>query len=766
MLFSLISARQPILFRFFQIQVVFFATLFIQAGAAFAGQGEVDSLRQLLAKEKNDTVRVNLELRLGAVLLDTDSLAAEKYFSMALSHAYKTKEHAYILRTYERISKRYYYCTAFRTGINYLRKGLVTAHRWKEKDWEMKLYERMADLLHYQSMSKQCIPYYDSAYQLTPSTAFHQRAELLMQKGRAYYDIGDYKSAMSLYIESQRIFEAQKIADRSYGHLLHYIGSVFKRQGEYRKALGYYEKEMQLAHAIDDRRLEAEASYLSAAMYGSLGDPEKELEYELKALKIYEEEHNERSMALLMGNISGYYADHKDFVKAIDYCRKALEIYTRSGDNEKTAWVLQSLGNYSSHLGQHARAIAYIKQALEVNEKVETKHLLTKAEILESMAFAYSRMGNYKSAFETYLEYRVLEDSISNDSNREYLQELEKQYDTEKKEQQIALLEKDKKMSAAEIARKNAEADASAAQRNVLIIGCVLMLVIAGISVWAFINKRKSNQLLARQFSEIQTKNLIIQEKNKDITDSINYAKRIQEAVLPLPEELNNFFSESFVFFRPKDIVSGDFYWFTHLGNKAILAVGDCTGHGVPGAFMSIIGHDLLNQIVMEEKLYDPAEILRVLDKRVSATLNKKGSKQEYQDGMDIAVCLFDRDQKTIAFAGANRPLVIKKGTDLVELPASKFAIGGTQDSRNKVFNQYEHQLNEDDVVYVFSDGYHDQFGGITGKKLKYHQLKQYIKGLSQQKVAEHYGFFANMFDEWKGDLEQVDDVCVIGVKV
>lgn len=725
-----------------------------------------DSIRLLLSKAKTDTVKINLQIQLGALYVDEDSSGAEKYFTAALSLAHAQKKHDYVLSIYDRIARQYYYCSAFRYGLQFIKQGITHAGRWKNIPWKRKLYQRMADLLHFQSMSKQAIVYYDSALALTKPAEHQTLAHLYMQQGRSYYDIGEYKPAMSFYIKAQRIFEENNMRNRDYGHLLHYIGSVFKRQDDFKKALTYYEKEMLLAQSLGDKSLEAEALYLCASMFGSMGNLDKELEYELKALDIFQEQNNERSIALLLGNISVNYADRKQYDKAIDYCRQALEIYKHNGDAEKMAWVMQSLGNYSSYTGKHALAINYMQQALEENEKVETKHLLTKAGILESMAFVYSRMGNYKKAFETYLEYRVLDDSISNDNNREYLHQLEKQYDTEKKEQQIALLEKDKKMTAAVMARKDAEASAHETQRNAMIIGCILLFAVAGVSVWAFINKRKSNRLLAKQFTEIQHKNVIIQEKNKDITDSINYAKRIQEAVLPLPEELNSFFSESFVFFRPKDIVSGDFYWFTQWEDKAILAVGDCTGHGVPGAFMSIIGHDLLNQVVMEDQVTQPSDILATLDKRISATLNKKGSKKEYHDGMDIAICLFDRGRKKLYFAGANRPLVIKKGSDLVELPASKFAIGGTQDSREKKFNQHEYMLEADDVVYLFSDGYHDQFGGVTGKKLKYHQLKQYIRGLSQARVSEHHSFFARMFDDWKGDLEQVDDVCVIGIKL
>ncbi|HYG52846.1 MAG TPA: tetratricopeptide repeat protein, partial [Flavobacteriales bacterium] len=526
------------------------------------------------------------------------------------------------------------------------------------------------------------------------------------------------------------------------------------------------EKELKLARALNDRHLEAEALYLAGAMYGELKQVDRELEYELKALEIYRKEKNERSIALMLGNLSSNYIDRGDFKTALEYLQQALEIYIRNADGEKTAWIYRAMGDVYSQTNQHAKAVTYFQKALEANTKTETKQLLTASEITKSMAWAYARKNDFKNAFYAYLDHEELEDSIKNQDNRTFLHELEAKYETGKKEQEIALLNKDREKQQAEIALKESEAKEQKAQRNLLLIGCVLVLAVAAIAGWAFLTKKKANKILAQQFEEINHKNVIIREKNKDITDSINYAKRIQEAVLPLPSELNNFFSESFVFYRPKDIVSGDFYWFSQMDDFAILAVGDCTGHGVPGAFMSIIGHDLLNQVVLEDKVRKPAEILRYLDKRVTNTLNKRGGRQEYRDGMDIAICAFDKKENKVTFAGANRPLVIKRGAEIIELPPNKFAIGGSQDSSCKLFYQHDVTLQESDIVYMFSDGYHDQFGGSSGKKLKYHHLKDYISKLAKQKLADHQGVLVAHFDAWKGDIEQVDDVCVVGVRI
>ncbi|MGE0567598.1 MAG: tetratricopeptide repeat protein, partial [Bacteroidia bacterium] len=525
------------------------------------------------------------------------------------------------------------------------------------------------------------------------------------------------------------------------------------------KALSYYNKELELGQKIGKKSIIAEALYLSAAMYGTKGDLEKELEYELKSLEIYKELNKLKSVALILGNISSNYADRGDYKKAISTCEEALEIYKSLGEENKQTWLTRAMGSYYSQMGNYNKAIELMKKAYELAEKSEMKQLLYKADILQDMSITYAKMNNFKNAYYTYLDFQELEDSLNNSENRNFLLSLEAKYETEKKEQEIALLNKDKAMQAGEIERQ-------ASQRKALIIVVVLVLFIAIGSIWAFFNNRKKSRLLSRQVNEINIQNEIIKEKNKDITDSIMYAKRLQEAVFPQTDLLNQFFAESFVLFRPKDIVSGDFYWFEKVKDKTIFIVGDCTGHGVPGAFMSILGHNLLNQIILEENILEPAEILETLDKKVISSLNKKGSSEKYNDGMDIGVVVIDRSNNKLRYAGANRPLVIKREGEIIELKQNKFAIGGMQLRNQKVFTQHEIETKKEDTLYLFSDGYYDQFGGPNGKKLKYKMLKDMLVTNSEKSMQEQLTILSENFERWKGTLEQIDDVCVIGVRI
>lgn len=741
--------------RYYHILLICFLSL--------AGYGqnkrELDSLYTLVKTAKHDTAKILIHLKIVDVLMTNDTingLREIKKLNYKLS-AYPDK--TFTLRAYDKLGKICFKAGSLVLAKNSFSSGLIVAKEIRSQDWISNFYYRIANILHSEEFSKQSIPYFDSAITYTSKKNEELLSEIYMLKGRAHYDEGDYREAMDNYIIAQRYFEKNNWMNVQYGHLLHFIGSVFKRQDMYDKALEYYEKELKLAKDINDSSLEAEALYLCAAMYGTKGDLEKELDYELKALDIYTKLKKKRSIALMLGNISSNYSDRKDYKKAIEYCERAKTVYEEMGEIDKATWLYSALGRYYAKLKQFNRSLEYFNKALLASTKVETKQLLYQSEIKHDMAFTYAEMGNYKQAFENFLDYRTLEDSLNSMDNKKYLNELETKYDTEKKEREISLLNKDKEMQSAKIAEQQT-------QRNAMIIGCLLVLIIASVSIVAFINKRKTSKLLSKQVNEINYQNTIIKEKNKDITDSIIYAKRLQEAVFPLTQRLNEFFAESFVLFRPKDIVSGDFYWFEKVKDNTIIIVGDSTGHGVPGAFMSILGHNLLNQIILEELTLRPADILTMLDKRVTSSLNKKGSAQEYNDGMDIGICVINRKEKKLYYAGANRPLIIKRGEKLMELKQNKFAIGGVRSAMFKEFTQHEIDYLENDILYMFSDGYCDQFGGPSGKKYKFKQLQEVILANSSKPLNEQLNILVDSFEKWKGNLEQLDDVCVVGVKI
>lgn len=265
----------------------------------------------------------------------------------------------------------------------------------------------------------------------------------------------------------------------------------------------------------------------------------------------------------------------------------------------------------------------------------------------------------------------------------------------------------------------------------------------------------------------------IIKDKNKNITDSINYAKRIQEAILPSIELINNSLSQSFVLHLPKDVVSGDFYTYAQRGEKIIIAAVDCTGHGVPGAFMSMIGSNLLNQIIVEKNITSPSEILNNLHVDVKNALKQNLQGSETRDGMDIAICSItqiNQSQKKymLEYAGANRPIYIIKNNTLHKIKPDKYGIAGIQikELEERTFTNHTVELNEGDTFYIFTDGYADQFGGKRGKKFMTKNLQDLLLSIQAEQMSTQKGLLLKAFDEWKADREQVDDVLIIGVRL
>ena len=297
----------------------------------------------------------------------------------------------------------------------------------------------------------------------------------------------------------------------------------------------------------------------------------------------------------------------------------------------------------------------------------------------------------------------------------------------------------------------------------------VLSIITSAALVFGFINYRtrsikKENKILENKVSE-RTKELA--EKNRDITSSIEYAKRIQEAILPSKELIFSKIKNAFILYKPKDIVSGDFYWFGEKDEYKIIAVVDCTGHGVPGAFMSMIGHNLLNQIVVEKGFFDPGQILEELHKGVQNALKQGHNDVDTNDGMDVSLLALNTETKECLWAGAFRTLVIVDDEgELEKIEGNKYPVGGAQLDSARIFTTQKRQLKKNDCLYMTTDGYADQFGGIKGKKFMVKQFHENLKSIHQYNVLEQQKELENQFNDWKGSFEQVDDVLVIGIKM
>lgn len=272
-------------------------------------------------------------------------------------------------------------------------------------------------------------------------------------------------------------------------------------------------------------------------------------------------------------------------------------------------------------------------------------------------------------------------------------------------------------------------------------------------------------QKVEERTNELSRANDRLRDKNEEMTDSINYARLIQKALLAKLDECRKLFPSSFVLWKPRDIVSGDFYWQYHDGRYAYIAAVDCTGHGVPGAFMSMIGHQMLNQVVIDQEMTNPERILTELDKHVDEAL-KHGNGQSVRDGMDMILCRIDREEQQICFAGAYRPLFLVRNAELIEYPGDRFPIGNSILGTARVaFNQKCIGYRPGDTIYLTSDGYYSQFGGKNGKKMMKSKFKKLLAGIGALPIDEQYRRLLSHLEEWQGNEPQVDDILVIGIQ-
>ncbi|HEY6160664.1 MAG TPA: SpoIIE family protein phosphatase, partial [Bacteroidia bacterium] len=358
-----------------------------------------------------------------------------------------------------------------------------------------------------------------------------------------------------------------------------------------------------------------------------------------------------------------------------------------------------------------------------------------------SLSDLYAKKNDFKNALEYKTKAYVIKDSIYNEQNSHQVNEMAAQYESEKKELLIS-----------------AQAEKLAHEQNFriyLIAFCVLIAAFAFVLLRGNVQKKKANEKLSLAYREIEI-------KNKDITDSINYSKRIQDAILPAKEVKYKLFPQAFVLFKPKDIVSGDFYWFAEKDGKRLIAAADCTGHGVPGALMSMVGNNILNQVVMEKGITQPALILDQLNAEVIKSLKQSGA--ENKDGMDISMLVF-HSEMDIEYAGAQRPLWIVRGKELIEVKPDKFSIGGLQ-LEQRHFTGHRIPLQQNDCVYIFSDGYADQFGGTEGKKFRSRQFKELLVSIHSLPMNEQEKKLDESIERWKGHAMQVDDILVIGIRI
>ncbi|OFY96135.1 MAG: hypothetical protein A3K10_13770 [Bacteroidetes bacterium RIFCSPLOWO2_12_FULL_31_6] len=608
------------------------------------------------------------------------------------------------------------------------------------------------------------------------SLVYSKRSKDYADEANAYNVIGichhlqgKYQIAFNYYTKALDLFTKHNFT-RGQGSSLINLGVLYTDQEDYKTSIKYYLKAKKCAEIGKDS-VNISTIYNNIAInYQKLNLPDTAIYYYTKSLEIREKLKRNELIAVTISNIATLYSDNKEYEKALAYHLISLKYDSLTTDKRNLVLTLNNISSTYASLKSYDKALEMSLDALKVAQ--ELKYTQMYPDVYYNLFHIYFYRNDYKNAFDYAREYISIKDSLSTVESKEIIMEMQAKYDSELKEGEILTLNSKNELQQHKITQ----------QRNFtyfLIVLAFLMLLIIFIAVRASKQKTKANQLISNQNAELTNQKKEIQEKSNvielksnqlqtalvEIKDSINYAKKIQEAILPKSINLAEFNERISILYLPKDVVSGDFYWFEKVGNKIILAVADCTGHGVPGAFMSMIGVNNLNQIIVENKITSPDKILKKLNIAIKKVLKQEDEGSESKDGMDIAISCFDLDKKTISYAGAFRPLLYIRNNELHELKGSRQPIGG---SAPIDFDYELHQFKylKDDVYYLFSDGFPDQFGGTKSKKFMTKQLKDTFMEIHQHSPAIQKELLTNELTNWRGDNEQIDDVLVMCVKI
>lgn len=559
--------------------------------------------------------------------------------------------------------------------------------------------------------------------------------------GLAYLKLSQHSKAENHLRSSLHIFEALK-DDKGIANATISLGNALKEQGRIEEAVRYYEQSLRLAKKIGNQRL-------IAGNYNNLGNAMRRL--------------NKKQQAL-------------------NYFFKALEMNEKSGNKLWISFNYHNIGNTYNDLKEYAKAITYFEKSNAIKREIGDSLSLVTGYL--SISESYAALHNYEQAYQYLQRHNKLKDTLNLIDQANALHELEAQYESAKKEAEINHLIMENQLRDLKAAGLRQRAEKI---RNYLFLSGLAALFLAiGIVFLIRTNhtRKRANHLLNEKNNEVEASNSALQLalkelsiKNKEVIDSINYATYIQQAALPNISQQTSDLLRFELFFAPKDIVSGDFYFSYQLHQRSIFGVADCTGHGVPGAMVSLVGMNSLDKVVREEQHDSSSAMVTSLNSHVLNSLHRGGD--AINDGMDIGFCFIEHATMTLHFTGANHNgFVLRKSNEeipvpessadsrhvLITLPGTRRPIGRSMTSQP--FTESRFQLQKGDRIVLFSDGYADQTGALNGKKMKRAQMMKLLQESAGLDVAAQVQFMRDRFFEWKQDTEQVDDVCLLCVEV
>ncbi|MGD9993780.1 MAG: DUF2225 domain-containing protein [Salinivirgaceae bacterium] len=566
----------------------------------------------------------------------------------------------------------------------------------------------------------------------------------------------DFPTALDYFIKSLTLKEQNNdtlgIAD-TYSN----IGNALFELNDTDQALNYYFKSLEMDKKQLNESGMAKTLMNVGLVYKENFEYEKAMDYYNQSLTIHKKNNNQHEIATCYSNLALIYQETGNDTKALEFYKLALDIYEQTGAKMGIASVLSNLGYLYSLNEDYSTAISYLKDAMRIAQEINAIPLI---EIIsQSLSDAYQRIGNYREAYNYHLLYKAMYDKLNNDENARQFTQMEMTYEFEQQKKELEFRQQQKELEhQAELKR----------QRLILqfsLAGAFFLAVFLVFVYRSYQQKQRDNKLLQEQKKAIEEQRDKIDKQNQDITDSIHYARRIQTALLPPDNLLDKLLPEYFILYKPRDIVSGDYYWASEKNGKTVLVAADCTGHGVPGAFMSMLGISFLNEIIQRETELSCSNILNKLRENVIISLRQTGKVGEAKDGMDLTIIIIDKNTQTLQYAGAYNPLLLIRQGELVQYKADKMPIG-ISDKRESTFTNQEIQLQKNDTLYMFSDGYVDQFGGPDNSKFKSKPFKELLLSIQSKSMEEQQLVLDQTIEGWKGNTEQIDDILVVGIRI
>lgn len=686
---------------------------------------------------------------------------------------------------------------------SYALKGITLASEISYVKGEAVARQAMGDVYRAQNQFDKAIESYNKSSVLFESSQlFSQQGYVLGEIGNIYRNTGSYESALKYHFSSATAKESSKDSI-GLGYTYDLIGAIYSDQTMYDQALEYHNKAAKIKEEIkNDKGLaftldqigriyrhkelydKALTYHLKASgikmeigndkglaytydqigrTYRAQGNYDLALEFHEKASEIKERIGNRKGLAYTFDHIGKIYLDMEKPQLAIAYQIKAAEIKKEIGNMSGLAISLLNIGHSYIAYKKYRKAIQYLTDALEQAKAVESKTIIR--DVYLELSKCYRQMGEFETSLKFFSSYSDIKDTILSGEGIRQIAEMQTKYGTEKKEKELLI-------SDLELKKKKAELKTSKIILGSFALGFILILVLSVVVYRNLREKKKANLLLEEKNHAITKQSEIIESRNKKITDSIDYAKRIQEALLANRSNLSNYFEESFLLHKPKDVVSGDFFWIKQMDETILFAVADCTGHGVPGAFMSIICNNILNEISSSLESVLPGNILkatnnelikRMQPKQANGDVSAQTTSWQVKDGMDIALCSLNKKSLVLHYAGAHNPLYLLRNGDLIETKADKAFIGSQPDIE---FTNHEIPLESGDFLYLFTDGFADQRGGPSDKKFYYQPFQDMLQQIHQTETDEQRTHLDNVVTDWIGGNEQIDDIIVFGLKV